>query len=169
MLEFGTENGEINADSSCAPFILSVNDNADNELNIVIALPKRGEMGEGVSLKGYPDNDGHKLQEMLIHSYPVYKDMDNVYQISFERYIIYQCRNESYTSYDDSEIRKGKFLIIFDRSRLLDYYKDVIFDFDNEQTKRARKHYGIYTENHIIDVISNIPPTISKIQLNSDI
>lgn len=43
MLEFGTENKEITVNSPSAPFILSINDNADNQLKIVIALAKRGE------------------------------------------------------------------------------------------------------------------------------
>lgn len=162
MLEFGTENKEITVNSPSAPFILSINDNADNQLKILIALSKKGEK-ENLDLKEYPNDGGNKLQKILMHSSPVYEDMDNVYQILFERYIIYQCRNESYTSYDEGEIRKGNFLIIFERSRLLDYYKDVIFDFDREKTKSTRKHYGIYTENHIIDVISNIPPIITKV------
>lgn len=163
MLKFGTENKEITS----APFILSISDNSDNQLKIAMALSKRGEKGEELDLREFSSNGGDKLQEILIRSYPVYEDMDNVYQIFFERYIIYQCRNESYTTYNESETRKGNYLIIFEHSRLLDYYKDVIFDFDYEQTKSIRKHYGIYTENHIIDIISNTPPIITKVQLNS--
>lgn len=163
MLEFGTENEEITANSPNAPFVLSIDDNEDNRLRIVIALPKMGEPGEGIEESDYRNNE--KLKEMLMSSCPVYEDMDNVYQILFERYIIYQCRNESYTTYDPREVGKGNFLIIFESSPLLDYYKDVIFDFDHHLTKDVRKHYGIYAENHIIDVISNEPPIITKISL----
>ena len=163
MLEFGVENKEITENCPNAPFVLSINDNEDNQLRIVIALPKRGEMGEGVDLNESTNDFDNKLNEILMQSYPVYEDMNNVYQILFDSYIIYQCRNESYTTYDFDEIRKGKYLIIFEKSRLLDYYKDVIFDFDYEDTKSTRKHYGIYTENHIIDVISNEAPIITKI------
>lgn len=162
MLEFGTQNNEITENCSNAPFILSINDNADNRLKIVIALPRKGEKGENSDLSEFPDNSSSKVSELLMQCYPIYEDTDKVYEIIFERYIIYQCRDESYTLYDEREIKKGNYLIIFEKSKLLDYYKDVIFDFDYEETKNTRKHYGIYAENHIIDVISNEPPIIKK-------
>lgn len=163
MLEFGVDNKKITANCSNAPFLLSIDDNEDNRLRIVIALPKRGEEGEGVDIEGAASDFDRKLNEMLMQSYPVCEDMDNVYQILFDSYIIYQCRNEKYTKYDRGEIRKGKYLIIFEKSRLLEYYEEVIFDADFGQMKSKRKHYGIYTENHIIDVISNEAPIITKI------
>ena len=107
------------------------------------------------------------VQKILFDSYPVYEDMERVYEIKFESYIIYQCRNESYTYWQKDEVRKGKYLIIFEKSRFLDYYESVIFDFDSDDWKSNRKHYGIYTENHIIDVIANKPPIITK--MNSDL
>ncbi len=166
MLEFGTENKEITKNTKCAPFVLSIEDNGDNCLKIVIALPKKGKQGEGAEKLLVKDNK--KLNDLIMKSYPVYEDMDNVFEIIFENYIIYQCRNESYTAYDNSEIRKGKYFIIFEKSKLLNYYKDVIFDFDGEENEKNRKHYGIYTENHIIDVISNDSPVISKINYSDN-
>lgn len=162
MIEFGGENKEINEKSKTAPFLLSLEDTPDNVLRVVIAFPMEGE--EGADLDSFPEPYKSKVEEMLIHSRPVYEDMDQVYEIIFEDYVIYQNRNESYTVWDDYEIRKGNYLIIFEKSRLLDYYEDVLFDFDDEETKREkRKHYGIYTENHIIDVISNSEPKIRKL------
>lgn len=163
MIEFGGENKEINNKSKTAPFLLSLRDTPDNELHIVIAFQMEGE--EGADLDNFPEPYKSKVEDMLIHSRPVYEDMDQVYEIDFEDYVIYQNRNESYTVWDDYEVRKGKYLIIFEKSRLLDYYEDVLFDFDDEETKRdKRKHYGIYMENHILDVISNSEPQIRKIE-----
>lgn len=161
MLEFGTDNEEITENSPSAPFVLSIDDNGSNQLRIVIALPQKGS--EGQRLDDFPIKDNDKLNEILLHAYPVYEDMSRVYEILFSDYIIYQCRNESYTCWDDREIRKGKYLIVFEKSRLLEYYEDVIFDFDSDNIKRERKHYGIYTENHVIDVISNQAPVITKL------
>lgn len=142
--------------SENAPFVLSVNDNADNELRIILSLAKIGQ--KCIS------NDGNtKLNEILKNVAPVQADEDNIYEIVFERYIIYQCRNESYTAFDNTEIRDGKYLVTFEKSRLLDYYESVIFDFDSIGTKTKRKHYGIISANHIIDVIANEPPIITKI------
>lgn len=155
MLEFGSENKEITAKSQNPPFLLSLSDSCDNELKIIIALSKQGEMGARSENSNNP-----KLREILASAYSVYADEDRVYEINFNDYIIYQIRNESYTAFDSYNISKGKYLMIYEKSRLLDYYKDVIFDFDSERTER--KHYGICTGNHIIDVISSEPPTIFR-------
>ena len=122
--------------SENAPFVLSVTDNADNELIIILSLAKIGQ-------KCITDDDNTKLNEILKNAVPVQADEDNIYEIVFERYIIYQCRNESYTAFDNTEIRNGKYLVTFEKSRLLDYYESVIFDFDSIEIKTKRKHYGI--------------------------
>ena len=142
--------------SENAPFVLSVTDNADNELRIILSLAKTGQ-------KCITDDDNTKLNEILDNAIPLQADGDNIYEIVFERYIIYQCRNESYTAFDNTEIRDGKYLVTFEKSRLLDYYESVIFDFDSIEIKTKRKHYGIISANHIIDVIANEPPIIRKI------
>lgn len=142
--------------SENAPFVLSVTDTRDNELRIILSLAKTGQMG-------ISNDDNTKLNEILENAVPVQTDEDNLYEILFEKYIIYQCRNESYTAFDDTEIRNGKYLLTFKKSRLLDYYENVIFDFDSIEIKTKRKHYGIISANHIIDVIANEPPIIRKI------
>lgn len=164
MIEFGGENKEINEKSKTPPFLLELSDDPNNILRVVIAFPKEGEEGE--NLDDFPEPYKSRVEDLLVHSRPVSEDMDQVYEIVFEDYVIYQNRNESYTVWDDYEIRKGNYLIVFEKSRLLDYYEDVLFDFDDKETKRdKRKHYGIYTENHILDVISNSTPIIRKIEL----
>lgn len=47
-------------------------------------------------------------------------------KIDIKRYIMHLTRNESYTVWDDYEIRKGSFLVIFEKSRLLDFCDLVI-------------------------------------------
>ena len=158
MLEFGAKNEEINQYCRLAPFAISVNENSDNELSIIIAFP--------APINDKPDYDNQRINEILSNTNRVGPDLNRMYEIRFERYIIYQCRNESYTCWDASEIRKGEYLIIFEKSKLLDYYENVIFDFDRDCDKPNRKHYGIYTENHIIDVIANEPPVIKKLNSN---
>ncbi|MDE6591576.1 MAG: hypothetical protein K2K57_00740 [Oscillospiraceae bacterium] len=165
MLEFGTDNYEVTELSRLAPFVLSINDNGNNELRIVIALARTGSSEEQEN--SLPDDDP-KLRELLLRAKPVYEDMNRVYEILFESYIIYECRNESYTSLDNREIYRGKYLVIYEKSFLLDYYENVIDDFDFDSEKSNRRHYGIITENHIIDVISNEPPVIRKIRADRE-
>ena len=159
MLEFGTGNDEVNQYSQLAPFVISVKDNPNNQLSVVIALP--------TPINSKPNYNDQRINAILSNAAQVVADINRMYEIIFETYIIYQCRNESYTTYDPNEIIKGKHLVIYEQSPLLDYYKNVIFDKDYDNEKLNRKHYGIFAENHIIDVISNEPPIITK--LNSDL
>ncbi len=158
MLEFGTANEEINQYSRLAPFVISVTVTQDNELSIIIALP--------APINSKPNYDNQMLNEILSNATQTGADLSRMYEIRFESYIIYQCRNESFTCFDASEIRKGDYLIIFEKSKLLDYYESVIFDFYTDNEKSKRKHYGIYAENHVIDIIANEPPIIKKLNSN---
>ena len=138
------------------PFVLKISDSSDNELRIILATAKTGD-------KKSLSTGSPKLDDIFVNSELIEPDKQNVYEIVFSDYIIYQCRNESYTAFDDTEIRSGKYLVTFEKSRLLDFYENVIFDFDSIDTKTKRKHYGIISANHIIDVIANEPPIIRKI------
>lgn len=138
------------------PFVLKISDSSDNELRIILATAKTGD-------KKTLSTGSPKLDDILVNSELIEPDKQNVYEIVFSDYIIYQCRNESYTAFDDTEIRSGKYLVIFEKSKLLDYYQDVIFDYDTDDIISQKKHYGIITANHIIDVISSLEPTIRRI------
>ena len=138
------------------PFVLKISDSSDNELRIILATAKTCD-------KKSLSTGSPKLDDILVNSELIEPDKQNVYEIVFSDYIIYQCRNESYTAFDDTEIRSGKYLVTFEKSRLLYFYENVIFDFDSIDTKTKRKHYGIISANHIIDVIANEPPIIRKI------
>ena len=157
MLEFGNDHAVL---GDLAPFTLSINEGEDNMLSIVIAPCKRGKVGEGIE-----DEENEKVRRLLEKSAPLYCDEEDAYEIIFDLYIMYQVRNESYSSWDDYEIRRGKFLICFERSRLLDHLKDIT---DCQQLQDgtyypgAWRHYGVYTENHIIDVITCNEPVIRR-------
>ena len=159
MLEFGTENTEINQYSNLAPFVVSIKDDPDNQLSIVIAFPS--------PVYNKTVHEDERLNNILSDAVEIVPDENKMYEIRFETYIIYQCRNESYAMSDPDEIIKGNHLVICERSLLLDYYKNAVFDKDCDFQKANRKHYGIYAENHTIDVISNDPPIITL--LNSDL
>lgn len=71
---------------------------------------------------------------------------------------MYQVRNESFSSYDLAEIHSGKFINMFEKSKLLDYFTvstdacqlaDGIFD------PGKWKHYGIYPFRAVPSIFSN--------------
>lgn len=156
MIEFGTDNNEAN---HLAPFLISAEEGEENEIKYVVALAARGEKGTGADHLGIP-----ALEEIVKNCYPIYVSEEKIYEILFDKYIIHQTRNESLTCWDDYEEKHGNYFIIFEKSRLLDYLNIAI---EKEIAKaywpQGWKHYGIYCQNHIIDIVAPEPPTIRKL------
>lgn len=71
--------------------------------------------------KGEPTDEVWNVLNIVIQA-----SENERYEIQFDDYVMYTVRNKSYTAWDDYEIRKGNYLVKFDRSRLLDYYGEVI-------------------------------------------
>lgn len=84
-------------------------------------------------------------------------------QIVFPSYIMHLTRNESYTAWDDNEIREGNYLIVFKRSELIDFYDRVILHTEDYSWPGKGIHYGVYTADHVIDIIADSEPVIKKI------
>lgn len=142
-----------------APFLSAISDGPDNELRIVISA---ASVGEVIGDNGVTTNEA--LNDILSKCRPIMPDSHTLYEIFFENYIIYQTRNESWATYFPEEIRHGTFLITFEKSRLLDHLSEMtdVFKSDDDTWYPAKWiHYGIYTQNHVIDVISHCPPVIS--------
>ena len=142
-------------------FLLSSKETDMNSISFTIALEKLGKKGELTE----ETKSSKTLTELFQHATPVYPDLDKVYEITFEDYIMHQTRNESYTSYDEQEIRKGNPLIIFEKSRLLDFLPqltDCTSYPDGTFYPEKWTHYGTYCVDHIIDVVSCSKPKIRK-------
>lgn len=83
--------------------------------------------------------------------------------IRFDRLVAWQCVNESFTAFDEYEVGEGEgALREMTRSRYLDYvngshgfYADVV---------GPAKHYRIWTENEVIDVVAFDPPSLEVVQ-----
>ncbi|MBQ4042856.1 MAG: hypothetical protein IJD06_02580 [Clostridia bacterium] len=170
-LRFGGENEILREKGKTPPFLLKLEEPGDNSLRIRIAAPRDGEAGTGID----PAADSWNvpgLREMLEKSCPVYADASRCWEIVFPQYLMVQVRNESYTVWDDYEIRRGRALILFERSRLLDSLQTVTICRkmnDGEWYPGEWKHYGIYTEDQIIDVIAHTEPQIRRIVPDTDI
>lgn len=109
------------------------------------------------------------INELLVNATPLYPNSLKTYEIIFDHYILYQTRNESYCSWDNYEIRNGKYFIIFSKSRMLDFLLQIT-DCEKLEDGTAYpgewKHFGIYCQNHVIDIISCNEPTIRQIDSN---
>lgn len=152
-------------DKNISFFLERLTDGPDNELTIIIT--KSREMTPSPdSIKSRAGSDEHLLK-ILLGCQQLVPDNTHSYKISFDNYITYQMRNESYCSYDPDENRVGHGLLLFSKSKFLDYLSKATDAFDDgkEAYPAKFKHYGVYTLNHIIDIISHREPIIEKINL----
>ena len=156
MIKFGKKYKNDNM-----PYILNINDNVDNVLKIIVSLPYSGEKGSETSNTGNKD-----LDEILKKAYPVLIDYNKIYEITFESYIMYQTRNESFAYADENSKVLGEYFTIIKNSSYLKMVKSITFYNDIFDDKYM--HYGIFSWNHIIDIISAEEPKIAKLENHTE-
>ena len=152
MIKFGKKYKNDNM-----PYILNINDNIDNVLKIIVSLPYSGEKGSEASNTGNKD-----LDEILKKAYPVLIDYNEIYEITFESYIMYQTRNESFAYPDENSKISGEYFTIIKNSSYLKMVKNITFYNDIFDDKYI--HYGIFSWNHVVDIISAEEPKIVKLE-----
>mgnify|MGYP000987789594 FL=1 len=156
MIKFGEKYKNDNM-----PYILNINDNIDNVLKIIVSLPYSREKGSEAS------NTGNKnLDEILKKAYPVLIDYNEIYEITFESYIMYQTRNESFAYPDENSKISGEYFTIIKNSSYLKMVKNITFYNDIFDNKYM--HYGIFSWNHVIDIISAEEPKIAKLENHTE-
>ena len=156
MIKFGKKYKNNNM-----PYILNINDNVDNVLKIIVSLPYSGEKGSEASNTGNKD-----LDEILKKAYPVLIDYNEIYEITFESYIMYQTRNESFAYPDENSNVLGEYFTIIKNSSYLKMVENITFYYDMFGDKYT--HYGIFSWNHVIDIISAEEPKIAKLENHTE-
>ena len=151
-----------NEDRNISLFLERLIDTPDNELIIFVCNSASGEPPSKEMLNA---EDNKQLRGILSNCTKISPDYNHLYKIHFSNYIMYQTGNESYASFDPDEIQIGNGLILFEKSRFLDFlnrFSDT-YDDGNDAYPAKFRHYGIYTYNHVVDIISHVEPTIEKV------
>lgn len=146
--------GEASAIVNCgpdAPFLRELREGGENELRLTIRCARPAP-------EVPPETTGRPpLDRILRRCTPILPDPAREMEIVFPDYLLYQVRNESFCSFDPSEVRQGRYLCIFQRSKLLEHLTAVT---DSALLPAPWTHYGIFTQNQIIDVISQTEPQV---------
>lgn len=157
--ELDTELGRI-PHGGYAPFMLSLSEGADNELTVRIAPSYVGEP----RVIAEDEEPNPVLRGLLNMSRPLLPSEERAYTITFEDYITYLVRNESFCSGDPKEIYTGRFLRVYQKSALLERLGELtdaqMLD-DGSYYPYKWSHYCIVTQNQIIDVISDDAPAVN--------
>jgi len=139
-------------------------DTTNNELIIVISLTKRVETF--LDSLGYVEPENNL--KLLSDTTQLTSDGSQIYKIYFENYIMYQGRNESYAFENKNEFSIGQGLVLFKKSKLLDFICECAdIDLAMAMHKKTQlRHYGVYTLNNMIDIVTFYEPTIEKLSLS---
>lgn len=140
------------------PFLMELKEETENELHITIS----GAVAEEEANAGDPTGNP-ALDQILAQCKPIVPDPSRRFELVFENYIMYQVRNESYGSFDEASEKTGVYLVQFEKSHFLDYLlvaTDACRLDDGSCYPAPWKHYGIYTQNHMVDVIAQEEPKV---------
>ena len=141
-----------------APFLSALEESPDNELHIRI---NAAFVGEGES--GMPDGLSDPVADVVSKCRPI-RPSGRVIDIRFENYILYQVRNESFCHFEHKSVRQGNYLATYEKSGLLEYMltvTDVQQGDDGSFYPAPWKHYAVFTQNQVIDIISHCEPVLT--------
>ena len=54
-------------------------------------------------------------------------------------------------------------MIVFKRSELIDFYDRVILHTEDYSCSGKGTHYGVYTADHVIDIVADSKPVIKEL------
>lgn len=139
-----------------APFLSVLEESPDKELHIKINATFVGEM-EPEILDGLDE----PVVSVVAKCRPI-QSSNRVIDIRFENYIMYQVRNESF-SYIERKARQGKYLAIYNESFLLNHLDEITAAHQGDDGSfypAPWKHYSVFTQNQVIDIISHSEPVL---------
>ena len=104
------------------------------------------------------DDIDHNLRVVVTQSFPREGDPDDYWEVTFAGYVLFMERDESYTVPDDYEVRCGRWLEVFERSRLMDHLSS--YTFADDLFPGPLTHYRVCGEDHVVDVVTTATPQV---------
>ena len=124
---------------------------AAGNLQIIVAEGFRAAEPEDVSIGGYIIKGTYAINT---------SEESRLVEVRFSRPIAWQLVDESFTAWSEYEVRDGKFALqVLTQSRYLDYVRANHGWF--EDMRGPGKHYRVWTENEVLDVVACEPPTVA--------
>lgn len=124
------------------------------------------EMGRRIApcVVSLTDDIDHNLRVVVTQSFPREGDPDDYWEVVFDGYVLFMERDESYTVPDDYEIRRGRWLEVFERSRLMDHLSS--YTFADNLFPGPLTHYCVCGEDHVVDVVTTAEPRVRLLSEN---
>ena len=123
---------------------------AEAELRIIVAEGFRAAEPEDITIAGHVIKGTYAIDT---------SEKSQLVEVRFSRPIAWQLVDESFTAGNDYEVREDKFALqVLTQSRYLDYVRANHGWF--EDIRGLGKHYRVWTENEVLDVVACEPPTV---------
>jgi hypothetical protein len=135
-------------------FLRECSEPEENTLRVVVEEAKAdGPPGEIEVLPGKVFND-----MVAIESDPSCQEFELVWR----SYVAYGVRNESFTTWDDSEVFEGQIFRVYSKSHFRDYVARATFATDDYPG--PLKHWCLVCLDHLVDVIGCAEPELRRLR-----
>jgi hypothetical protein len=85
-----------------------------------------------------------------------------LFELVWSSYVAYCVRNESFTSWDDSEQWEGNLIRLYTKSHFRDYVgRDT---FASDEYPGPLRHWCVLCLNHLVDVIACVEPEVQRLR-----
>jgi hypothetical protein len=125
----------------------------EGDLRVIVAEGFRAAEPEDITIGGHVIKGTYAINT---------SEESRLVEVRFTRPIAWQLVDESFTAWDDYEVREDTCsLQVLTQSRYLDYVRANHGWF--EDIRGPAKHYRVWTENEVIDVVACEPPAIGPV------
>jgi hypothetical protein len=143
--------------------LLEIGETDDWKFRILLAELKVIDKPTLVSVDKHPNEIERTL---LAGTNPIeITEKSAIYEITFNDYIMYSVRNESYVHGNDYDEYEGDHFRIYSKSQFLDFLN--ISTFAAHDFPGPFKHYGFITSDHIVDIASVESPNCTRVDKNA--
>jgi hypothetical protein len=119
----------------------------DNTLRIVVAEAKADGPPEDIEILGKVISGTRAIES---------DESCRLFEVFWPSYVAYCVRNESYTSWDDSQVWEGRLFRVYSKSHFRDYVaKDTC---SSDEYPGPLRHWCLLCLNHLVDVIGCAEP-----------
>jgi hypothetical protein len=134
-------------------FLRECSEPEDNKLLIVVEEAKADGPPEDIEILG----------KVIKNTVPIVSDPScQLFELFWPSYVAYGVRNESFTTWDDTEVFEGRIFRVYTKSPFRDYVSRATFASD--EYPGPLKHWGLACENHIVDVIGCVEPELRRLR-----
>lgn len=135
-------------------FLRQLEEPEENSLRLVV---------EEAKADGSPEDIEVSPGKFIKGTVPIESDSScRLFEIIWPFYVAYTVRNESYTSWDDTEQWDGRLFRVYSKSHFRDFVS--IGTFANNEYPGPLQHWCVLCLRHLVDVVSHVEPVVRKLK-----